>query len=258
MDSDLEKVLTACEQLYAPATTEDFSKRMIAALKPVVPSLIYSWEVLSNAEIAPVSAICEDDRGALNLSPIMPAYQVYARQHPFAVAAMGEPQAYTCARSDLLPDGRWERTDFYNLVLQPLGVKDQLTLTFHGENIFAALVFHQDRAVSEHSRRVLKLLAPHIRQAMNASRRWEEAERAGASTLKHGRVLLGFEGKVEEMEPGALALLRHHFPREPVSDTALPPAVQCWFDGAVRAMWSASEPAALREARLATPAGSCG
>jgi|GEM_PF-5988523 Response regulator containing a CheY-like receiver domain and an HTH DNA-binding domain len=255
MSDDLETVLSACEQLYAPVAVAGFPDRMLAALKPVFPSVIYSWELLTVREVRSISARTEDERGPCDLSHVMEAYQAYARQHPFAAAALSTAETAVVARSELLPDRRWERTDFFNHVLRPLGIKDQLTLTFHGEHAMAALVFHHESAVADRSKRALQLLAPHIRQALNASFRWDEAGRANASGLRHGRVVVGFNGRVEEMEPGAIALLQQGFPAERISGRVLPKSVRVWFDQAVHAMWSASEPAALRETHLVTAAG---
>ena len=93
MNPDLNAVLQACEQLYAPSSVEEFSGKMLAALKPVLPSKCYSWELLTMAEVKLIDARFEHDTGAVNWSKQVEPYREFVWQHPFAAVPARGPGA---------------------------------------------------------------------------------------------------------------------------------------------------------------------
>ncbi len=258
MEPTLNAVLQACERLYAPTPINKFADNLLAALKPVLPSRHYSWELLTMADMKMIDARCDDDRGPLDWSAVVEPYREFVCQHPYcavAAEAFAGGNGRVAVRSELSPAAQWDRTDFRNLVLSPLGIGDQQGLMFGGEQAMAALVLHYEGGVPEASRRVLRLLAPHIQQAMAAWFRWDEVVKGVNTATCWGRIRVGFDGRVEELEPAMHALLARHYPGEAASDRDLPAGVRRWVEQRAGKLWSESGIEAPREAVFMTPCG---
>lgn len=257
MDSTLAKVLGACELLYQTGTPDEFSARLLKAIKVALPSHSYSWQMADTRDARVISACFEDDRGPVDLGAILPAYLHYIREHPVLVAHFAQGGVSPIvARSDLLGDTLWRRTNFHNLVLAPYGIGDQLALTVRSSNTLACLCLNLDVPVSDTSRRVLHLLAPHITSAMRATLLWSSAQ---SGERRHGRVVLSPAGKVQEMPVEARALLLAHFPHcGTTRGGGLPPSIRTWVDTSTHSLWSRDRIGAPANLTVRTERGALG
>jgi len=134
-----------------------------------------------------------------------------------------------------------QRTSYYRLVLEPLGVTDRLWVSLpspasHSKQFAFDRV---DGTFAERDRLALELLQPHLhrlRQTAETGRRLRAAlaglEWAGQRDPR-GVVLLGAGGRLEFASPAARRLLDAYF-HEPSEHGSIPAAVTDWLEAGLQ------------------------
>lgn len=146
--------------LQAPVTGEDFGSRIVALVSELVPDALISMDQIHEASqtyLFDHNSPLEGNEAARYLERLQEVYQ----QNPIYPHTQDGTKGLV-RLSDLCTRGDFERTDFYNDIFRPLGVKHQITVLMPRDGWITALTINRDKDFPQPLTDLLNLASRHI------------------------------------------------------------------------------------------------
>lgn len=168
-------MLGVLPELYALTPIEDYPVRALSVTRQLIggDKGDYTEVHLGTGEFRVLV-----DPEPPQLRSLAPAREAYMRQHPVMAHYLRNPAPAAHAISDFLRPSEYHRLGLYGEFFRPLGVEHQLTVPIGGEprGRQAGISIDRDRReFSDHDRRLLERLQPHLAAARTNAIRFSQA-----------------------------------------------------------------------------------
>jgi DNA-binding CsgD family transcriptional regulator len=164
-------------ELYALTPIEEFPLRALSATRRLIRSDKGEYTEV-NTGTGEFRVLVDPEPPELRL--LGPARAAYMGQHPVMRHYLDPSSEASSARmiSDFLRPAEYHRMGLYGEFFRPLGVEDQLTVTLSGHSQGRRAGVSVDRGIrcfTEHERKMLERLQPHLTAARDNAVRFSQA-----------------------------------------------------------------------------------
>jgi DNA-binding CsgD family transcriptional regulator len=170
--------------LYTPVSADEFGLHMIRVAREHLKEFRVTFDEIPLKSGYPY----RNHTSHVNPCPIERVSQTLG-QNPSVQYCMRDGREKVIMISDFVSQRTFERTDFYQDVFKPWGVRYQLAACLRTESHLCGFTLHRDQPLDEELRGVIQVLYPHIVRAFEAAHRRGEP----------GARLLGQQYRLKEL-----------------------------------------------------------
>ncbi|MDF7809345.1 helix-turn-helix transcriptional regulator [Pontiellaceae bacterium B12219] len=211
-------------KVYEGVTEDDFLEYLCVILEGYVTASISSC-IVTNLETGCVEIKKMNHLRGGSL-PDSTDIQSILTIHPFHSCFLSNEAGAVVCTSDIMSLSEWKRMPVYERFHQPLGMLYDISVRFYFGKNCISFMFTDSCPMSTDHRRILTLIAPHLKNAYGIHRRQKgEFTRSFPDTI----ALLDLTGHLVDCNKAFLLLLEKYFPGdEPRPMQELPKAVVTW------------------------------
>ena len=174
---DYERVLDFIAETQEAAHADNFGAALVEVVKRFFPGVVPGYDQIHEAR-----GLYVIDHGVDLSADAVTRYfarlqEVYQQNPIYNYIRDGGKEAVVDI-GDLATRSRFERTDFYQDIFKPLGIKHQLVITMPREGWITTLTLNHETSFRVETVAMLKLLAPHIISAHRTACRLGELRAA--------------------------------------------------------------------------------
>lgn len=226
--ADLRLLSGALATLYRHADLEEFPRRALEAVRPLVVTDHTSYNEVGPRRVIGVVDPPDDLHDAL-----VPVFAEFVSQHPRVIYYPKSDDGSARTLSDYLTRAELHRTDLYQLVYRPMQVEDQLSIIAPGlRDLFVSLSFNRStRSFTDRTRTLVNLIRPHFGRAFENARalqRLRDVISGGrAQVVCQTAVRLSESGEIRYQGPRSHELWDRYLPERRRADR-LPRRIAAW------------------------------
>lgn len=233
LKSELARFSAALGELYAPGGVEQFSDRLFAAMRVLIPADLFFYN-----EFGPEGGVGGREDPGCFTPALMEGFVSNLDEHLSLQHAFRTGTKKTIMLSDFYSQRQFRQTGLYRDFFGQLGIDQQLGGLFDGRKMKMGYAFNRGgRAFSADERALVELFAEHLPQARRNAELWSIArERNGdASTIV--MVEPADDGRPSIISPAAAELFQAYFG----PSRYLPEAVARWMKAQRARSWYSTD-----------------
>ncbi len=155
------RLLDFIADLQAPVTGADFGQRLVDLASGLIPdSVIAVDQIHESSGIYLLDHNCPMD--AADCTRLFARLQQVYQQNPIYRHIRSGGSGPVVRLSDLSPRAAFERTDFYNDIFRPLGLRQQITVLLPRDGWITTLTINRDKDFPQPVADLLHLASRHI------------------------------------------------------------------------------------------------
>ena len=167
---ELRAFSSALEELYRPVALEEFPRQVFAVVAKLLPDVLMTFDEVCNATgTVRDSASFETPEGFGEL-----LNETLDRDHPGVQYIRKGGTEHVLPLWEFTTKRQLSETQFWREVFHPLGLEDQVAVIVPSNGSVAGLAVNRGSFFSRREVSLLRLLAPHLRQAYETARRFSE------------------------------------------------------------------------------------
>ncbi|MCW1922057.1 helix-turn-helix transcriptional regulator [Luteolibacter arcticus] len=162
--SDYRRLLDFVAGLQEPMPVGAFGERIVALTAELLPGATIAFDQIRESD----SQYSIDHNVPLDAADQMRMAARIAelyRENPVYSYIQGGGTGPVVDISDLMPRRQFHKTDFYQDIFRPHGIKHQVNVLLSREGWINSLTINRDRAIDGRSKTMLELASRHIRLA---------------------------------------------------------------------------------------------
>jgi DNA-binding CsgD family transcriptional regulator len=194
---ELRAFSSALEELYRPVSLEEFPRQVFAVVAKLLPDVVMTFDEVCN-ETGAVRD-CASFKTPADFGELL--NETLERDHPGVQYIRKGGTEYVLPLWEFTTKRQFRETQFWRELFHPLGLADQVAVIVPSTGSVAGLAVNRGCVFSQREVGILRLLAPHLRQAYETARRFAElsGNRDRFESFEPSR-LLRFQLTVREAE----------------------------------------------------------